>query len=267
MRRGRLRVFLGAAPGVGKTYTMLEEGRRLAGEGHDVVAAFIETHGRAATAAMIEGLEVVPRRTEVHRGMTLEEMDVDAVLARKPEVALVDELAHTNAPDSRHPKRWQDVEDLLAAGIDVLSTVNTQHIESLGDVVLQITGVPQRETIPDSVLRSADQIEVIDLAPQALRIGWRADSSTPPSASTRLFRTTSDSATSLPCANSPSSGSPTRSTRHSRPTAPSTASGAPGRHANASSSPSPEAPRARRCSDGAPVSRRAPPAASSSRCT
>jgi len=162
-------VFLGAAPGVGKTYTMLEEGRRLAGEGHDVVVAFVETHGRAATAAMIGDLEVVPRRTEIHRGLTLEELDVDAVLARKPEIALVDELAHTNAPGSRHPKRWQDVEDLLTAGIDVISTVNTQHIESLGDVVLQITGVPQRETIPDSVLRSADQIEVTDLAPQALR--------------------------------------------------------------------------------------------------
>ena len=169
MKRGRLRVFLGAAPGVGKTYTMLEEGRRLRDDGHDVVAAFIETHGRAATAAMIGDLEVVPRRTETHRGMVLDEMDVDAVLARRPEIALVDELAHTNAPGSRHPKRWQDVEDLLAAGIDVLSTVNTQHIESLGDVVLQITGVAQRETIPDSVLRSADQIEVIDLAPQALR--------------------------------------------------------------------------------------------------
>lgn len=169
MKRGRLRVFLGAAPGVGKTYTMLEEGRRLRDDGRDVVAAFVETHGRAATAAVIGDLEVVPRRTETHRGMALEEMDVDAVLARKPEIALVDELAHTNAPGSRHPKRWQDVEDLLAAGIDVLSTVNTQHIESLGDVVLQITGVPQRETIPDSVLRSADQIEVIDLAPQALR--------------------------------------------------------------------------------------------------
>ncbi len=169
MPRGRLRVLLGAAPGVGKTYTMLEEGKRLAGEGHDVVVAFVESHGRAATAAMVDGLEVVPRRTEVHRGMALEEMDVDAVLARAPEIALVDELAHTNAPGSRHPKRWQDVDDLLAAGIDVISTVNTQHIESLGDVVLQITGVPQRETIPDAVLRGADQIEVVDLAPQALR--------------------------------------------------------------------------------------------------
>ncbi|HEU0180955.1 MAG TPA: sensor histidine kinase KdpD [Agromyces mariniharenae] len=169
MKRGRLRVLLGAAPGVGKTYTMLEEGRRLRDEGRDVVVAFVETHGRAATAAMIEGLEVVPRRHEEHRGLALEEMDVDAVLARKPEIALVDELAHTNAPGSRHPKRWQDVEDLLAAGIDVISTVNTQHIESLGDVVLEITGAQQRETIPDSVLRAADQIEVVDLAPQALR--------------------------------------------------------------------------------------------------
>ncbi|WP_159599651.1 DUF4118 domain-containing protein [Agromyces humi] len=169
MRRGRLRVLLGAAPGVGKTYTMLEEGKRLHEEGRDVVAAFIETHGRAATAAMVEGLESVPRRHEEHRGLGLEELDVDAVLARKPEIALVDELAHTNAPGSRHPKRWQDVEDLLAAGIDVISTVNTQHIESLGDVVHEITGAQQRETIPDSVLRSADQIEVIDLAPQALR--------------------------------------------------------------------------------------------------
>lgn len=169
MKRGRLRVLLGAAPGVGKTYAMLEEGKRLVEEGRDVVAAFIETHGRRATAAMIEGLEVMPRRTSVYRGMALEEMDLDAVLARKPEIALVDELAHTNAPGSRNPKRWQDVDELLDAGIDVISTVNTQHIESLGDVVLQITGVPQRETIPDGVLRAADQIEVVDLAPQALR--------------------------------------------------------------------------------------------------
>ncbi|GAA2451022.1 ATP-binding protein [Agromyces soli] len=169
MRRGRLRVLLGAAPGVGKTYTMLEEGKRLLGEGRDVVVGFVETHGRTATAAMTAGLELVPRRVELHRGMPLEELDLDALLARRPEVALVDELAHTNAPGSRHEKRWQDVEELLDAGIDVISTVNTQHIESLGDVVLQITGVPQRETIPDRVLRAADQIEVVDLAPQALR--------------------------------------------------------------------------------------------------
>ncbi|MEF3402682.1 ATP-binding protein [Agromyces sp. CCNWLW203] len=169
MRRGRLRVLLGAAPGVGKTYSMLEEGRRLRGDGRDVVVAFVETHGRKATASMVSGLEVLPRTTIEHRGMGLEEMDLDAVLARRPEIALVDELAHTNAPGSRHAKRWQDVDELLDDGIDVISTVNTQHIESLGDVVQQITGVAQRETIPDAVLRAADQIEVVDLAPQALR--------------------------------------------------------------------------------------------------
>ncbi|SFR68932.1 two-component system, OmpR family, sensor histidine kinase KdpD [Agromyces sp. CF514] len=169
MKKGRLRVLLGAAPGVGKTYSMLEEGRRLAAEGDDVVVAFVETHGRRATAAMVDGLEVVPRHEVTHRGMGLAEMDLDAVLARRPAIALVDELAHTNAPGSRNAKRWQDVGELLDAGIDVISTVNAQHIESLGDVVLQITGVPQRETIPDRVLRDADQIEVVDLAPQALR--------------------------------------------------------------------------------------------------
>lgn len=169
MRRGRLRVLLGAAPGVGKTYAMLEEGRRLLDEGRDVVVAFVETHGRRATASMLDGLEVLPRTAVEHRGMALDELDLDAVLARRPEIALVDELAHTNAPGSRHAKRWQDVDELLDAGIDVISTVNAQHIESLGDVVLRITGVAQRETIPDAVLRAADQIEVVDLAPQALR--------------------------------------------------------------------------------------------------
>ncbi|MEO7589154.1 MAG: universal stress protein, partial [Arachnia sp.] len=169
MRRGRLRVLLGAAPGVGKTYSMLEEGRTLLGEGRDVVVAFVEVHGRPATAAMTEGLEIMDRLEVTHRGVTLTEMDLDAVLNRRPEIALVDELAHTNAPGSRHEKRWQDVETLLDAGIDVMSTVNIQHIESLNDVVQQITGVPQRETIPDAVLRSAHQIEVVDLAPQALR--------------------------------------------------------------------------------------------------
>ncbi|MEA5153724.1 ATP-binding protein [Raineyella sp.] len=167
--RGRLRVLLGAAPGVGKTFTMLEEGRRLLGEGRDVVIGVLETHGRAATLAMADGLEVVPRRTITYKGVQLSEMDLAAVLARAPRVALVDELAHTNAPGSPHEKRWQDVTDLLEAGIDVISTVNIQHIESLNDVVQQITGVPQRETIPDAVLREADQVEVVDLAPQALR--------------------------------------------------------------------------------------------------
>ena len=167
--KGRLRVLLGAAPGVGKTYAMLEEGRRLLEDGVDVAVAIVETHGRVATAAMCEGLEIIPRMSVQHRGVELTEMDLAAVLARKPALALVDELAHTNAPGSLHEKRWQDVAALLDAGIDVRSTVNIQHIESLNDVVEQITGVPQRETIPDAILRSADQIEVIDLAPDALR--------------------------------------------------------------------------------------------------
>lgn len=167
--RGRLRVLLGAAPGVGKTYAMLEEGRHLQSAGTDVVIGIVETHGRAATAAMTAGLPAVPRRAVAHRGVALEEMDLDAVLSRRPQLALVDELAHTNAPGSRNEKRWQDVAELLEAGIDVLSTLNIQHIASLNDVVEQITGVPQRETVPDRFLRDADQIEVIDLAPQALR--------------------------------------------------------------------------------------------------
>ena len=169
MARGRLRVMLGAAPGVGKTFAMLEEGRRLLDAGEDVVVAVVETHGRAATAALVEGLEVIPRRTVEHRGVILDDMDVDAVLRRHPDVALVDELAHTLAPGSEHTKRWEDVDTLLDAGIDVISTVNIQHIASLNDVVERITGVPQRETIPDDVLRRADQVELVDLAPQALR--------------------------------------------------------------------------------------------------
>ncbi len=169
MSRGRLRVMLGAAPGVGKTFAMLEEGRRLLETGKDVVVAVVETHGRAATSSLLEGLEVMPRRAVSHRGVSLEEMDLDAVIARHPDVALVDELAHTNAPGSGNEKRWQDVDAILEAGIDVLSTVNVQHIESLNDVVRQITGVPQRETIPDHTLRKADQVELVDLAPQALR--------------------------------------------------------------------------------------------------
>jgi len=166
---GRLRVMLGAAPGVGKTFAMLEEGRRLQAAGRDVAVAVVETHGRAATSALVEGMDVIPRRRIEHRGVVLDEMDLDAVLARHPDLALVDELAHTNAPGSAHAKRWEDVRALLAAGIDVISTVNIQHIESLNDVVRQITGVVQRETIPDAVLRSADQVELVDLAPLALR--------------------------------------------------------------------------------------------------
>ena len=162
-------MLLGAAPGVGKTYTMLEEGARLRDEGRDVVVAVVETHERKATAAVLKDLEVIPRKETEHRGISLAEMDLDAVIARRPDVALVDELAHTNAPGSQNDKRWQDVEALLDAGINVMSTVNVQHIESLSDVVEQITGAPQRETVPDKILRAADQIEVVDLAPQALR--------------------------------------------------------------------------------------------------
>lgn len=167
--RGTLQVFLGCAPGVGKTYEMLAHARVLADEGKDVVVGVVESHGRAATAALVEGLEVIPRRRTEYRGTVLEEMDLDAVLARKPEVVLVDELAHTNAPGSRNTKRWQDIDELRDAGIDVMSTINIQHLESLNDVIEQITGVVQRETVPDDVVRAADQIELVDIAPQALR--------------------------------------------------------------------------------------------------
>ncbi|MFB4349512.1 ATP-binding protein [Microbacterium sp. CR_7] len=167
--RGRLRVLLGAAPGVGKTFEMLAEGRRMLDEGRDVVIALVETHGRAATGALTGGIPEVPRRTALHREMPVTEMDLHAVLARHPEIALVDELAHTNAPGSTNAKRWQDVEVLLDAGIDVVTTLNVQHIESLGAVVRKITGVAQRETVPDAVVRAADEIEVVDLAPESLR--------------------------------------------------------------------------------------------------
>jgi two-component system sensor histidine kinase KdpD len=168
-RRGELRIYLGAAPGVGKTYAALNEAHRRLERGTDVVVGLVETHGRARTAALLEGLEVLPRTVLDHRGAELSELDVDAVLARAPEVCVVDELAHSCAPGSRHAKRWKDVEELLASGIDVISTVNVQHLESLGDVVARITGVRQRETIPDTVVRAADQIELVDITPEALR--------------------------------------------------------------------------------------------------
>ncbi len=167
--RGQLRIYLGNAAGVGKTYDMLCEGHRRAERGADVVVGFVETHGRKHTAELVEGLEVVPRARIAYRGTSFEEMDLDAVLARKPQIALVDELAHTNVPGSRNAKRWQDVEELLEAGIDVISTVNIQHLESLNDVVEKITGVPQRETIPDAVVRAADQVELVNMTPEALR--------------------------------------------------------------------------------------------------
>ncbi|WP_329016112.1 ATP-binding protein [Streptomyces sp. NBC_01601] len=169
MARGKLRIYLGAAPGVGKTYAMLAEARRRVERGTDCVVAFVEHHGRPRTEVLLHGLERIPRGCLEHRGGSFEEMDVDAVLRRAPAVALVDELAHTNVPGSRNAKRWQDVEELLAAGIDVVSTVNIQHLESLGDVVESITGVRQRETVPDEVVRRADQIELVDMSPQALR--------------------------------------------------------------------------------------------------
>lgn len=169
MGRGKLRIYLGAAPGVGKTYAMLSEAHRRVERGTDCVVAFVEHHGRPRTEVMLHGLEQVARKELAYRGTTFTEMDVDAVLARSPQVALVDELAHTNVPGSRNAKRWQDVEELLAAGIDVVSTVNIQHLESLGDVVESITGVRQRETVPDEVVRRADQIELVDMSPQALR--------------------------------------------------------------------------------------------------
>src|SRR6202451_2181693 len=167
--RGFLRIYLGAAAGVGKTFAMLGEGHRRAERGADVVVAFVETHGRPQTAALLDGLEVIPRRRISYRGATFEEMDLDAVLARHPQIALVDELAHTNVPGSRHEKRWQDVDELLDAGIDVISAVNIQHLESVTHVVNQITGVIQRETVPDVAVRRADQIELVDMSAEALR--------------------------------------------------------------------------------------------------
>ncbi len=169
MARGRLRIYLGAAPGVGKTVAMLAEGRRRQERGTDVVIGILETHGRAFTASQADGLETVPRREVEHRGTRLTELDVDAVLARRPAIALVDELAHSNAPGSARTKRWEDIDVLLDAGIDVVSTVNIQHLESLNDVVEAITGVVQRETVPDDVVRSADQIELVDMSPESLR--------------------------------------------------------------------------------------------------
>jgi len=168
-KRGELRIYLGAAPGVGKTYAMLGEAHRRLERGTDVVAAVVETHGRAKTAELIQGIEVIPPRYIEYRGSSFPELDVPAVLARRPQVVLVDELAHTNTPGSKNEKRWQDVEELLDAGITVISTVNIQHLESLNDVVAQITGIEQQETIPDSIVRQASQVELIDITPEALR--------------------------------------------------------------------------------------------------
>ena len=164
----QLKIFLGAAPGVGKTYEMLQQARARKKDGYDVVIGVVETHGRKETEALLDGLEVVPRQRLEYKGQRLEEMDLDAVIARRPRLVLVDELAHTNVPGSRHPKRYLDVEELLNRGINVYTTVNIQHIESLNDIVAQITHVRVRETVPDSILDRADAIELVDITPDDL---------------------------------------------------------------------------------------------------
>ena len=166
--RGRLKIFLGAAPGVGKTYEMLLSAQAKRREGVDVAVGVVETHGRQETEALLKGLEVVPRRETEYKGHHLTEMDLDAILKRRPQLVLVDELAHTNAPGSRHPKRYLDVEELIDADIDVYATLNIQHVESLNDVVARITRIRVRETVPDSILDQADEIELVDLTPDDL---------------------------------------------------------------------------------------------------
>ena len=167
-RVGKLRIFVGAAPGVGKTYEMLQQAHARRKDGYDIVIGVVETHGRSETEALVEGLETVPRRRVVYKDQLLDEMDLDAMIARRPQIVLVDELAHTNAEGSRHPKRYLDVEELMSRGIDVYTTVNIQHIESLNDVVAQITHVRVRETVPDAVFDRADAVELVDLTPDDL---------------------------------------------------------------------------------------------------
>ena len=167
--RGRLRVYLGMAPGVGKTYKMLEEGHRRLARGTDVVVGYAETHGRTVVSGLLDGLEIVPRRRIEYRGMTIEEMDTDAIVERRPTVALVDELAHTNVPGSLREKRWEDVEVIRDAGIHVVSTLNVQHLDTLADAVATITGAPVNERLPNEVLFGAEEIEIVDMSPHALR--------------------------------------------------------------------------------------------------
>jgi two-component system, OmpR family, sensor histidine kinase KdpD len=186
-KRGRLKVYLGSAAGVGKTYAMLREGHRLKQQGVDVAVGFVETHGRAETAEQVGDLEVIPPRALDYRGVTLREMDLDAILARHPTVCLVDELAHTNAPGSHHPKRYQDVEDLLRAGIHVITTVNIQHLESLYDLVERATGVKVKERLPDSVLADADQIVNIDVSAEDLLERLKAGKVYPPDRAERAM--------------------------------------------------------------------------------
>ena len=171
--RARLRVYVGAAPGVGKTYSMIEDAHALRHDGVDVVIGFVETHGRADTAVKIEDLEVIPRRTIDYRGVVLEEMDLDAILSRRPQLCMIDELAHTNVPGSRHDKRYQDVLEILDAGIDVMTAVNIQHIETLNDAVGRVTGIRVRETVPDTFLRRADEVVNVDITVEELRTRLR----------------------------------------------------------------------------------------------
>jgi two-component system sensor histidine kinase KdpD len=178
--RGRLRVYMGMAPGVGKTYKMLEEAHRRHDRGTDVVVGFVETYGRRNTVALLDGLETVPRRHIEYRGVAIEEMDADAVIARHPAVALVDELAHTNVPGSAREKRWMDVDAIRDAGIEVVSTCNVQHVESVADAVETILGVPVHERVPDEVVRAADEIELVDMSPHALRQRMRHGNVYPP---------------------------------------------------------------------------------------
>jgi two-component system sensor histidine kinase KdpD len=178
--RGRLRVYLGMAPGVGKTYRMLEEGHRRLERGTDLVVGFVEPHGRRRTAALLDGLEIVPRRRVEHLGITVEEMDPEAIVQRHPTVALIDELAHTNVPGSPREKRWEDVELIRDEGIHVVSTLNVQHLESLADAVETITGAPVRERLPDEILAGADEIELVDMSPHALRQRMRHGNVYPP---------------------------------------------------------------------------------------
>src|SRR5947209_1502344 len=179
-RRGRLRVYLGAVAGAGKTYAMLNEGHRRESRGTDVVVGYVETHKRPQTESQIGDLEIVPRKKVTYRGVTFEEMDTEAVIARHPRVVLIDELAHTNVPGSKHAKRYQDVQEILDAGIDVVTTLNIQHLESLNDLVASITGVRVRETLPDQILDQADEVELVDISPYALRQRMRHGNIYPP---------------------------------------------------------------------------------------
>jgi len=186
---------MGMAPGVGKTYKMLEEGHRRHDRGTDVAVGFVETYGRRNTAALLDGLEIVPRRRVEYRGVAVEEMDADAIIARHPAVALVDELAHNNVPGSALEKRWQDVDRIRDAGIEVISTCNVQHVESIADAVETILGVPVRERIPDEVVQAADEIELVDMSPHALRQRMRHGNVYPPERATLAWSASSPSRT------------------------------------------------------------------------